>query len=411
MFKKGDSNMFDRTNRRSNYGWYSFLRVVITSLVTSFVVGLLFIYALTHVPGIMPWIIPEPTPGPSLRIEEEAPKPRQIGTELTDLSSLSPSPVANAAKSASGSVVGISVLRVDKKSIFDMNAPEKWGLGSGVIVSPNGYILTNHHVAGGKSKKLIVSLADGRNADGITLWSDPVLDLAIVKIGLGELTPINLGDANSIEVGETAIAIGNPLGLELQRTVTSGIISALNRTIRIETEQGINYMEDLIQTDASINPGNSGGPLLNSRGQIIGINTVKVASAEAIGFAIPINVAIPIIKKFDEKGAFDEPYIGVFAFDKEILPIIDGSLKLDRGICVANVDRNGPAFKAGIKEGCIIEQVDGININTMIELRTFIYYKNPGDTINITHIDEATGKTITVPLILARKDRDGLLTR
>ena len=112
------------------------------------------------------------------------------------------------------------------------------GIGSGVIVSSNGYILTNHHVAGGKSKRLIVSLADGRNVDGITLWSDPVLDLAIVKISISDLTPLSLGDANALEVGEQAIAIGNPLGLELQRTVTSGIISALNRTIRIETEQG-----------------------------------------------------------------------------------------------------------------------------------------------------------------------------
>ncbi len=170
-------------------------------------------------------------------------------------------------------------------------------------------------------------------------------------------------------------------------------------------------MEDLIQTDASINPGNSGGPLLNSKGQVVGINTIKVTTAEAIGFAIPINVAVPIIKKFDDKGTFDEPYMGVFAYDKEIMPIIDGNLKLDSGVYVVNVDKDGPAFKAGIEEGCIIKQVDGVDINTMLGLRTLIYSKNPGDTINITHIDKHSGKTVTVPLTLSAKDRDGLLTR
>lgn len=399
--------MFDRSNRYKDYGRYSFLRVLFTSLVTSLIVGLLLIlFVSRNAPGVIPRT-GSPSPDSDLGISEGAPKPQQIGIELPS----SPSPITSVVKNASRGVVGISVLRVDKKSIFDMDTVEKWGIGSGVVVSSNGYILTNHHVAGGKSKRLIVSLADGRNIDGVTLWSDPVLDLAIVKISLTDLTPISLGDANSLEVGEPAIAIGNPLGLELQRTVTSGIISALNRTIRIETEQGTNYMEDLIQTDASINPGNSGGPLLNSKGQVIGINTIKVAAAEAIGFAIPINVAIPIIKKFDEKGAFDEPYMGVFAYDKEIMPIIDGNLKLDNGVYVVSVDKDGPASKAGIEEGCIIKQVDGVDINTMIGLRTLIYSKNPGDTINITHIDKHSGKTITVPLTLAVKDRDGLLTR
>jgi serine protease Do len=399
--------MFDRTNRYKGYGGYGFFKILFTSLVTSLIVSLLLILFISrNNPGIIPKV-GSPSPGSDLGISEGSPKPQQIGTELI----ASPSPITSVAKNASPGVVGISVLRVDGTSIFDTDTAEKWGIGSGVIVSSNGYILTNHHVAGGKSKRLIVSLADGRNVDGITLWSDPVLDLAIVKISISDLTPLSLGDANALEVGEQAIAIGNPLGLELQRTVTSGIISALNRTIRIETEQGTNYMEDLIQTDASINPGNSGGPLLNSKGQVVGINTIKVTTAEAIGFAIPINVAVPIIKKFDDKGTFDEPYMGVFAYDKEIMPIIDGNLKLDSGVYVVNVDKDGPAFKAGIEEGCIIKQVDGVDINTMLGLRTLIYSKNPGDTINITHIDKHSGKTVTVPLTLSAKDRDGLLTR
>ncbi|AEV70579.1 S1C family serine protease [Acetivibrio clariflavus] len=310
-------------------------------------------------------------------------------------------------KSVMPGVVGISVLKVDGNSIFDRNT-ESWGVGSGVIVSTNGYILTNHHVAGGKNKRIIVSLEDGRNIDGTTVWSDPVLDLAIVKVNATGLQPIPLGDANALVVGEPAIAIGNPLGLQFQRTVTSGIISALNRTIEIETEGGINYMEDLIQTDASINPGNSGGPLINSKGQVVGINTVKVTSAEGIGFAVPINIAVPIINQFIENGEFVEPYLGVFAYDKEVVLYIDSTKKLDKGVYIAKIDENGPAFKSGLRVGCIIKEVDGKEVNTMMQLRTYIYSKKPGDIINITCQDETTR---SIPLKLGVKERDGLVTR
>ena len=220
------------------------------------------------------------------------------------------------------------------------------------------------------------------------LWSDPVLDLAVVKINLTGLTPLTLGDAAKLEVGEHAIAIGNPWP-DFQRSVTSGIISALNRTIRIETANGANYMEDLIQTDASINPGNSGGPLLNARGEVVGINTVKVTSAEGMGFAIPINIMKPVVDRLIETGKFEEPYMGIFAYDGQTIPYIDGTARIQNGIYVAHVDRNGPAHRAGIREGCIITRVDDIEINTMMQLRTYIYSKLPGDTIRLYHKNAA----------------------
>lgn len=386
-----------------------------TSLITSLAVGALLI-------GLI-WsgIIPTPARNNSPEIDQgqtdidipdairnqRIPSPQQIGTTITNPSNS----VVNVVRNVSNGVVGISVLRASANTIFDSHASEKWGLGTGVIVSSDGYILTNHHVAGGKSKKLIVSFADGTTMDGETLWSDSVLDLAIVKVNATGLTAIPLGDANKLQVGEQAIAIGNPLGLQLQRTVTSGIISALNRTISIDTEQGTNYMEGLIQTDASINPGNSGGPLLNTQGQVIGINTVKVATAEGIGFAIPINVAVPIINKYKDTGTFTEAYMGIFAYDREAIPFLEKDLKLENGIYVVNVDKTGPAAKAGIKEGCIILKVDDKTINTMLDLRCHIYTKNPGDVINITHIERKTGKTVTVPITLSEKKGDGLLTR
>lgn len=334
---------------------------------------------------------------------------RQIAAEVPKIAE---SVAESVAKSATPGVVGISVLKVDSSSIFDRNAAEKWGVGSGLIVSSNGYILTNNHVAGGYNKRLIVSLSDGRNVDGIVKWADPVLDLAVVKINLENLPVIPLGDSSKVNVGETAIAIGNPLGLQFQRTVTSGIISALNRTIKIDAEDGgSNYMEDLIQTDASINPGNSGGPLLNSKGEAIGINTIKVTSAEGMGFAIPINVTKPIIDKFVKTNDFVETYMGIFAYDKEIIPYLDSSVKVDNGIYVSDIDENGPAYKSGLRKGCIITQVDNLKVETMLQLRTYLYTKNPGDVVNVTHYAHEQDKYVTVPVKLIAKEKDGLVTR
>lgn len=386
-----------------NKGKSSYFKMFLVALVTSFATGVLVLFFASGYFGSQQAVPQVPQGGNAI----DAPKPQQIAAETS-----MGTPVATAvAKAATPGVVGISVLKIDGGSIFDGNAAEKWGVGSGVVVSSNGYILTNNHVAGGKNKRIIVSFHDGRNVDGVTVWAEPVLDLAIVKVNLTGLTPVSIGDSNTIQVGEPAIAIGNPLGLQFQRTVTSGIISALNRTIKIDTPQGVNYMEDLIQTDASINPGNSGGPLLNSKGQVIGINTIKVTSAEAIGFAIPINVAVPVIKQFVQENKFTDSYLGVFAYDKEVIPYLDSTINIDNGIYVANVDQSGPAYKAGIRVGCIIKQVDGINVNTMIQLRSYIYSKKPGDTINVTHISQETGKTVTVPVKLAAKEKDGLLTR
>ncbi len=385
---------------RENKG---FFRMFLISLATSLGVSVLLLFYTSGDRNLDNLSQPLPeSSGPNITV------PQLIDYEISNQGYVA----EHVAAAASPGVVGISVLKVDNKSLFDGNAAEKWGLGSGVIVSEDGYILTNHHVAGGRNKRIIVSLQDGRNIDGTTIWSDPVLDLAVVKIEAKELTPVPLGDATVLKVGEPAIAIGNPFGLQFQRTVTSGIISALNRTIQLEVEGQPNFMEDLIQTDAGINPGNSGGPLLNATGEVIGINTVKVTSAEAIGFAIPINVAIPIIQHFVEDNEFIEPYMGLFAYDKEVIPFMDQSYKLNKGIYVADVDTNGPAHKqAEIEVGCIITAVDDVEVNTMMELRCYIYRKKPGDVVNVTHLSKETGEFMTVPIRLAARENDHLPTR
>lgn len=273
------------------------------------------------------------------------------------------------------SVVGITTTKSQKK-LTDQKQTK--GVGSGVIVDKDGYILTNNHVADINSKNITVSLYDGREVTGNTIWADPLLDLSIVKIDGNNLNAADLGDPNLDKVGETVVAIGNPLGLNFERTVTAGIISAKNRTIQINDTE---FMEDLIQTDASINPGNSGGPLVNTDGQVIGINTVKVETAEGIGFAVPVNIVKPILASIKDKGGFRTPMIGIKGFDKQIAGYFD--YKITSGIYVYSLVPNGPADEAGVKEGDIILSVDGTEVNTMLSLKQAFYTAGVGSTVKL----------------------------
>ena len=193
---------------------------------------------------------------------------------------------------------------------------------------------------------------------------------------------------------------GNPLGFEFRRTVTSGIISAKNRTIKIEEESKSSYMTDLIQTDATINPGNSGGPLIYPNGDIIGINTVKISTAEGIGFAIPINIIRPSIESFKQIGSFEEATIGIYAYDKEVVPYLNTNLNnnFQKGIYVAQITSNGPADNTELKNGDIITSIDNIELNTMNDLREYIYTKKPNDEVNLKIIRGKINKEFNIVL-------------
>lgn len=283
----------------------------------------------------------------------------------------------------SNCVVGISKLKNNGSSIFLKDGTTKLGLGTGIIVSENGYILTNEHVSGAKYSNCYVTLENGKNYNANVVWSDSDLDLSIIKINAKGLPYVTLGDSDNIKVGETVYAIGNPIGFEFQRTVTSGIISARDRTIKIEEEEKSSYMEDLIQTDATINPGNSGGPLINVEGKVIGINSVKITSAEGIGFATPINLIKPILQSYTEQGNFEEASLGIYAYDKEVIPYIDSNINIENGIYVIDVINNGAAEWAGIKPNDIITKIDGKAINKMTELRRYIYTKKPEEEVEL----------------------------
>lgn len=177
--------------------------------------------------------------------------------------------VADILEKTMESVVGISKLKDNGSSIFSTNTETSLGLGTGVIISENGYILSNEHVTGAKYSTCYITLENSKKYDGTVVWSDSDLDLSITKMEAENLKYINLGDSSKIRVGETVYAIGNPIGFEFRRTVTSGIISSKNRTIKLEEKDSASYMSDLIQTDATINPGNSGGPLIYPNGDVI----------------------------------------------------------------------------------------------------------------------------------------------
>lgn len=306
--------------------------------------------------------------------------------------------VADVLENTMESVVGISKLKDNGSSIFSNTDEASLGIGTGVIISKNGYILSNEHVTGKKFSTCYITLENGKKQTGTVVWNDADLDLSIVKIDLQELKPIMIGDSGSIRIGETVYAIGNPIGFEFRRTVTSGIISAINRTIKLEEEKNQTYMSDLIQTDATINPGNSGGPLINPQGEVIGINTVKISSAEGIGFAIPINVVKPIIKSIEETGTFEQATMGVYAYDKEVIPYLNSNISFNKGIYVAQVIKNGPADNTDLKEGDIILNIDEKELNTMNDLREFIYSKKEGDIVNLQIVRGKINKIIKIEL-------------
>lgn len=288
------------------------------------------------------------------------------------------------AKKVMPSVVGITTVELQNDWPFGIRKVP--GVGTGVIVDSRGYILTNSHVVGdGNAEEVMALLNDGRHLKAEVLWNEKSLDLAILKVESDNLKEAELGDSDETEVGEIAIAIGNPLGLTFERSLTQGVISGLNRTITVNSAG--ETIENLMQTDASINPGNSGGPLLNSKGEVVGINTAKITTGEGLGFAIPINIAKPIVDQFIEKGEFTKVYLGVQARDIEVYEGLTGrKASSDYGAYVGVVVENSVASKYGIKVDDIIIKIGDEKINRVSNLIRTLYKYRPGDKETVTVI-------------------------
>jgi serine protease Do len=278
---------------------------------------------------------------------------------------------------------------------------EPQGIGSGFIVSKDGLIITSKHVVSDIGAKYQIVTADGKNFKVEKIYRDPLNDVAILKITsqTGGLKPVIMGDSSNLQVGQFVIAIGTALG-EFRSTVTTGVISGLGRGITAGSEfQGfVEKLDNVIQTDAAINPGNSGGPLLNSKAQVIGINTAVASGGQNIGFALPINIVKDSLRNFNQSGRFDRPYLGI---EYEVLnPDVATYNNVPQGAYVQNVVANSPAEKAGILQGDIILSIDGKKIADQNNAVTMeITSKKIGDVVTLSIWRD--GKTIEIKATLA----------
>lgn len=290
------------------------------------------------------------------------------------------SPVVAIAEQVTPSVVGIQVTLVSANMFGSLS--ESTSEGSGIVYSEDGYIITNYHVieyaVDSSDATINILFTDGTEMEATIVGGDETSDLAVLKVEATGLTAAVIGDSDETKVGELAVAIGNPLGVQFAGSVTVGYVSALNREI---TTDGVTML--MIQTDAAINEGNSGGPLVNSQGEIIGINTAKIGATgvEGLGFAIPINTVMPVVEELIENGKIARPQIGISGFSISA----DDALKynLVEGVYVNSVVEGGPAEIASIQAGDVVVAINGTEITTMDELNEIKNTFNIGDEITL----------------------------
>ncbi len=279
------------------------------------------------------------------------------------------------------SVVSITARRIEQDQF---NKPvAKAGLGSGVITDRQGHILTNNHVVEGY-EEIKVTLTDGRTFRATLVGTDRFTDLAVLKIEGKDLRPLPLGDSSRLRIGESVVGIGYPLWIEGGPTVTVGVISGMGRSMEEPDEPDQPMLHDLLQTDAAINPGNSGGPLLNLRGEVIGINTANMPSGHGIGFAIPINNARSVIKTLLAHGRLLRPSLGIVAVSVTPQLAFTNDLKVERGALVIRVEQGGPAEGVGLKPDDVIVAVGGKVVEDLHHFHALLFERKPGETVEVT---------------------------
>lgn len=303
--------------------------------------------------------------------------------------------LVNAIDKVNKSVVNIASVRMIQDQLFRVFPVQ--GVGSGVIIDNKGHILTNYHVID-DADRLKITLTDGRMLNGKVVGTDESTDLAVVKVESAEALPFaQLGNSDELKVGQIVIAIGNPFGLTGGPAVTAGIVSSLNRSI--QTRSG---MLELIQTDAAINPGNSGGPLVNTKGEIIAINTAKMPYAQGIGFAVPVNTAKSILKELIEKGRVSRPWIGIQSIKVNPQLAQYYGLPNHEGALIAGVEPFSPAEDSGLRRGDIIEEVDRTRIDEPSQIVSQIRKKKIHDEITVTV--NRYGRRLEIPVKLNERN-------
>ncbi|MBE3582045.1 MAG: trypsin-like peptidase domain-containing protein [Thermoanaerobacteraceae bacterium] len=334
-------------------------------------------------------------------------RPQQVSANQASATSLppglGPDAIANIVEAASPAVVRIDTTSGGLQAPFNdpffrqffgiPDGRQQQGLGSGFLISSDGYILTNEHVVEGAEEVEVTIVGFDQRFKARVVGADRDLDLAVLKVDVGKPLPyLKLGDADQARVGEWVIAIGNPYGLD--HTVTVGVLSAKGRPVDTQDR----HYENLLQTDASINPGNSGGPLLNLRGEVIGINTAVKIDAQGVGFAIPSTTVQPVLNDLMTKGKISRPWLGVLLQD--MTPDIAAYLGISnvQGVLIREVVSGGPAAKAGLRTGDVILQVDGQAVNSATELVKLIQQKQIGQTIQLVIFRRGGRVNVTVTL-------------
>jgi serine protease Do len=284
----------------------------------------------------------------------------------------------------------VSVMtRQIERDQFNQLVPTR-GLGSGFVADRRGYVLTNNHVVEGAGE-IKVTLADGRTFRGTLVGSDRFTDLALLKIEGPGFAALKLGDASRLSAGETVIAIGSPLWIEGGPTVTVGVVSALGRSME---QEGLPILHNLIQTDAAINPGNSGGPLLNLRGEVIGINTAVIASAHGIGFAISVNDARPVVRELLARGRVSRVSLGVTGVSVTPQVAYANALPVDSGVLVVRLEPGGAAEFAGLEPGDIITRTGGVPVKDLHHFHQALSNGKPGEAVDLEVLRE--GRVVTL---------------
>ncbi|MCI0401880.1 MAG: trypsin-like peptidase domain-containing protein [Gammaproteobacteria bacterium] len=288
--------------------------------------------------------------------------------------------------------VGTAVVAIGVKNRLPFRRTSNTGAGSGVIITPDGFVLTNHHVVA-EADKVEVRLTDGRNYQAKIIGTDPPTDLALIRAEAADLPIAELGDSAKLRVGQLAIAIGNPLGF--QSTVSTGVISALGRALRSQSGR---LIENVIQTDIALNPGNSGGPLVDSHSRVVGINTAMIAMAQGISFAVPIDSAKWVVGELLTRGKVRRAYLGIIAQSRPISRRLQRYLgeRADTAVEVLSLANDGPAHRAGVCQGDVIVALNGAPVATVDDIHRTLTHWSSGTPVTLTVVSRGAKREIKV---------------
>jgi serine protease Do len=353
--------------------------LIIGLLVGSVLGGILGNYVVMSNPGTFPW---------ARTVSLTTSGNQNSGTTIVTTEEQA---IENAVKTASPAVVQINITAVSQNP-FGFSSGTSEGLGSGFIVTSDGYVLTNNHVVEGATTITVV-LKDGREFRGQVVGTDTTSDVAVVKINGTNLPTVELGDSSALTVGQRVIAIGNPYGLS--QTVTTGVISALERNVQASSTE---TLVGVVQTDAAINPGNSGGPLVDLSGRVVGMNTMIYQNAQGLGFSVSVNTVKKVYEAIIKNGKVTWPALGIQGATVTSTIAQQYSLKVTQGVYIVQVTSGSGAEAAGLEKGDVITEIDGTSMTTIDAVLSYIRSKNVGDTTQVVVNRNGTTKTFSVTL-------------